>query len=42
MTYNYYEAVKNDVKDYIKENINISDYENREELEEKLYDNCFI
>lgn len=34
--YNYYESVKEDVEMYIRENIVLSEYEDREELEEKL------
>ena len=42
MQYDYYEATTNNVLEYIEENINFSDFENREELEEKLYDDCWI
>lgn len=38
-TYNYLEAVKEDVKDYIDNEIILSDFTSREELEEKLNDN---
>lgn len=41
-TYNYLENVKNSVIDYISENIDISDFKNREELSEKLNEECFI
>ena len=41
MTYNYYEAVKDDVLDYINENINLEDYETLEDLEEYLNDELF-
>lgn len=33
MEYNYLEAVKEDVKEYIDNELTLSDYENREELE---------
>ena len=36
MIYDYLEAEKNDVLDYIKENIDFSSFEDIEELEEKL------
>ena len=42
MTYDYYEATTNNVLEYIEENIDFSDFENREELEEKLYDDCWV
>lgn len=38
--YDYLEAVKNDVKEYIDNNINVADY-TRDELEEKLNDDLF-
>lgn len=38
--YDYLEAVKNDVKEYIDSNINVADY-TRDELEEKLNDDLF-
>ena len=37
-TYNYLEAMKQDVKEYIEENINATDYEIKEDLEEDLND----
>ena len=37
-TYNYLETMKHDVKEYIEENINVTDYETREDLEEYLND----
>ena len=37
-TYNYLEAMKQDIKEYIEENINVTDYETREDLEEYLND----
>lgn len=36
--YNYYEAVKNDVLDYINKEINFNDFEDLEELEKYLND----
>ena len=40
--YNYLEAVTEDVIEYIKDNIDIEDYESRDELFERLLDDCFI
>lgn len=40
--YNYLDAVKEDVKEYIKNEINVKDFENRTELEEKLNEDCFL
>ncbi len=37
-TYNYLEAMKHDVKEYIEENINVTNYETKEDLEEYLND----
>lgn len=36
--YNYLEAMKSDIKDYIKNEVNISNYSDREELENDLND----
>ena len=36
--YNYMEAVKEDVKNYIDSEINFEDFDSLEELEEKLND----
>ena len=36
--YNYLEAVKEDVLNYIKENVSFEDFEDRDELEEHLND----
>lgn len=36
--YNYKEALKNDIRDYIAENINLADYADTEELQEYLQD----
>lgn len=35
-TYNYNEAVKNDVLDYIRNEVNLSEFEDLEELEQSL------
>ena len=41
-TYNYYEAVKEDVKDYIENEINLEEYRgNRDRLEEELNDDLW-
>lgn len=40
MEYDYFESIKDDVKDYIKNNIDLKEYE-REELEQKLNDDLF-
>lgn len=40
MEYDYFESVKNDVKDYINNNINLKEYK-REELEQILNDDLF-
>lgn len=41
--YNYTENMKNDILDYIAENIDRAEFiGNRDELEEKLYDDCFV
>lgn len=37
--YNYLEAIENDARTYIENKINVSDYSNREELENYLNDN---
>ena len=36
MNYNYLEAMKEDVQEYINNEINLKDFSDREELEEKL------
>lgn len=36
--YNYLEAMKSDIKDYIKNEINTANYSDREELESDLND----
>lgn len=40
-TYNYLESIKEDVKTYIENEIILSDYANREELEEHLSETLF-
>ena len=40
--FNYLQAVTDDVIDYIRENINATDFENREELAERLNDDLWI
>ena len=40
-TYNYLEAVKDDVKSYIENEVELSDYSSREELESYLNDELF-
>ena len=39
--YNYLEAVKEDVKDYINNETTLSDFSNREELKERLNDDLW-
>lgn len=40
--YNYYDAVKADVLDYIREEINLADYDDLDDLAEKLNDDLWI
>nr|DAI16714.1 MAG TPA: hypothetical protein [Caudoviricetes sp.] len=40
-TYNYNEAVKNDVLDYIRNEVNFSEFEDMEELEQSLNDDLW-
>lgn len=40
--YNYLEAMKEDVKERISENCNSSEYANRDEYEEALYDDLWV
>lgn len=40
--YDYLTAVKEDVKEYIEENITLSDFADRDELEEKLNEECWV
>lgn len=42
MTYNYFEAMKKDIKGYLEENEIIIDLSNREEIEQELNDSLFI
>lgn len=44
MSYNYYEAVENDVYEYIQENLDIfkEEYEDIEDMEETLNDTLFV
>ena len=42
MAYNYLEAMVDDIKDYIDENINLDEFEDRHELEEKLDDDLWV
>ena len=41
MSYNYYEAVRNDVLEWIEENVDFRDYDDIEELSEYLNDTLF-
>lgn len=41
-TYNYEEAVKNDIKTYIEENIDFKDFETLDDLAEQLNDDLFV
>ena len=40
--YDYYEAVKDDVLDYIKENIREGEFSDRDSLSEYLYDTLWV
>ena len=40
--YNYLEAIKNDVMEYINDNIDLCDFQDREDLKNKLNDDLFI
>ena len=42
MKYDYLEAMKSDVLDYIREEVNASEFLDREDLENKLNDDLFI
>lgn len=42
MKYNYLESVEEDVKEYIKNEINLKDFSDREELEEKLNEDLWV
>lgn len=41
-TYNYLQAVKDSVEDYINGEVNLADYTDRDELEQELNDDLFI
>ena len=41
MSYNYFESIKEDVKNYINNNIDLKEYE-RKELKQKLNDDLFF
>lgn len=40
--YNYYEAVKADILDYIRDEINLADYDDLDDLAEELNDDLWI
>ena len=40
--YNYLEAMKNDIKEYIKDNIELKDYSDKDDLHEHLNDDLWI
>lgn len=40
--YDYYNEVKNDVIDYIKNNIDLSEFDSLVDLQEYLYDELFV
>jgi hypothetical protein len=42
MAYNYLEAMVDDIKDYIDANINLDEFKDRQELEEKLNDDLWV
>lgn len=44
MKYDYYNAMKDDIKEYLKENYEREDYENtrKDDLYEKLYDDLWV
>ncbi len=39
--YNYIEAMKEDIKDYINENVEAGEYYDRDNMEQNLYDDLF-
>ena len=41
MFYDYLEAVKDDVKEYIRNEVNAGDYSDRDEMGEQIYDTLF-
>ena len=42
MAYNYLEAMKDDIKEYIDENINLDEFDDNDELYEKLNDDLWV
>ena len=40
--YNYMEAIKEDIKEYIDNEINLKDFSDRDELEEKLNEDLWV
>lgn len=40
--YDYRKQVKSDIEDYINDNVNVSDYSSREEMEQDLNDKLFV
>lgn len=42
MKYNYFEAVKADVLDYISENINLAEFDSFDDLEDSLNDELWV
>lgn len=42
MAYNYFEAVKDDVKQAIEDNYNVADYPDRDEFEQTLNDDLWV
>ena len=42
MDYDYYEAVNDDVKDYIENNVDFDDFDDFDECREQLYDDMFL
>lgn len=40
--YNYMEAMKEDIKEYIDNEVNLKDFSDREELEEKLNEDLWV
>lgn len=40
--YNYMEAMKEDIKEYINNEVNLKDFTGRDELEEKLNDDLWV
>ena len=42
MDYNYLEAVKNDVLQYINDEVDLSEYDDRDDLEQQLNDDLWV